>query len=52
MRETTMVPSVVSRGFKLIVERDEDAVRTEIHFVFIEYLEVMVIFDNTDDNSG
>ena len=52
MFETTTGPSVVSCGFKLIVERDEDAVRTEIHFVFIKYLEVMVIFDNANDDPG
>ena len=47
-----MIPSLVSCGVKLIVERDEDAVRTEIHFVLIKYLEVMVVFNNTYDDPG
>jgi hypothetical protein len=46
--KTATVESVVSCGFKLIVERDEDAV--QIHFVLINYLQVMVICDNTDDD--
>ena len=47
-----MIPSLVSCGVKLIVERHEDAVRIEIHFVLIKYLQVMVIFDNSNDDPG
>jgi len=42
---------VLSCSLKLIVERDEDAVRTKIHFVLIEYLQPVEICDNTDDDS-
>ena len=42
--------SVGSRGFELVVVRDEDAVRTEIHFVLIEYLQLVVIWDHDDDS--
>ena len=37
------------RGFELVVVRDEDAVRTEIHFVLIEYLQLVVIWDHDED---
>jgi len=36
-------------GFELAVVRDEDAVGTEIHFVLIEYLQLVVIWDHDDD---
>ena len=29
------------RGFEMAVVRDEDAMRTEIHFVLIEYLQLV-----------
>ena len=35
--------------FKLAVVRDEDAVGSEIHFVLIEYLQLVVIWDDDDD---
>jgi hypothetical protein len=46
------IPSLVSCSFKLTVERDEDAARAEIHFVLIKYLQVMVIFDNSNNDPG
>lgn len=36
-------------SFDLAVVRDEDAAGTEIHFVLIEYLQLVVIWDYGDD---
>jgi hypothetical protein len=36
-------------GFELAIVRDKDAVGTEIHFVLIEYLQLVVIWDHDDD---
>ena len=47
---TATAASVVSCGFKLIVESDEDTFGTEVHFVLIKHLQVMVICDNADDD--
>jgi hypothetical protein len=46
MSQTVELP-----GLKLAVVRDEDTVRAEIHFVLIEYLQLVVIGNDDEDGS-